>query len=120
LASATATDGRTSIARFAPRGTTGTFSNWRHRHGLLPFFHLAPRPAVGLRITTRRDRSRAMCCNALGIDGGRLPATAVESTLSAVLPLNPSIRNIPQIANIIILMTSSLMKVSFFLSENVE
>lgn len=60
-----------------------------------PFFHLAPRPDVGLRITTRRDRSRAMCCNALGIDGGRLPATAAESTLSVVLPFDPSIRNIP-------------------------
>lgn len=55
-----------------------------------PFFHLASRPAVGLRITTRRDRSRAMCCNALGIDGGRLP---LKSTLSAVLPL-VSIRNV--------------------------
>lgn len=87
-------------ARFAPRGTTGTFSNWRHRHALLPFF--PPRPSPRRRVKNN-NAARSLARYVLQRTGNRRwPTTGHRRWIdfvSTVLPLDPSTRNIPQIAN---------------------
>lgn len=86
-----------------------------------PFFHFAPRPAVRLRITTRRDRSRAMCCNALGIDGGRLPATGRWIDFVGRVATRPEYTEYPVCRERTILTNSPMNCWSrFLLSENIE